>query len=60
MTGWHLILIGGAGVVVLAVMLVQHFVWRRTPTHHIEDAPEEEADRRFTTTVRRGDTFFSL
>lgn len=60
MTAWHLILIGGAGVAVLAIMALVHRLGSRTPTIHIEEAPEAEADRRFTTTVQKGRNNFIL
>lgn len=59
MTGWHIALIAGSGIAVLAIMALVHRLGRRNPSH-IEGAPEAEADRRFTTTVHKGRNNFIL
>lgn len=56
MTIWHHILIGGCGLIVLALIAVKWLAPRLPPdtpddTTH---APEAEADTRFVTKVRRG------
>lgn len=60
MTGWHIALIAGSGAAVLAIMALVHRLGSRAPTIHIEEAPEAEADRRFTTTVQKGRNNFIL
>lgn len=55
MTTWHVILIAGCGLAILAIMAVRYLArFTAADPPDIEGAPEAETDRRFTTKVHKG------